>query len=125
MLQIALGVFLVLHGLVHLLYVGLSRGRFEAGSIGWSGRSWLLRGLLSEEALRWVATAAYAAATVLFVVAGAAVLAGAGWMGTSISLAAVVSALAILVFWDGRVHKLADQGFIGVLIDVALIAGVL
>lgn len=42
-LGLAVAVFLVLHGLVHLWYVVLSQGWVEMeDAMGWNGQSWLL-----------------------------------------------------------------------------------
>lgn len=47
MLRISIGIFMLLHGLVHLWYFVMSRGLVELKpEMGWSGKSWLLTNLL-------------------------------------------------------------------------------
>jgi hypothetical protein len=51
MLRFLIGIFIVLHGLVHLWYVVLSQGLVEfEPEMGWTGESWLLSRLLGESA---------------------------------------------------------------------------
>jgi hypothetical protein len=38
---------------------------------------------------------------------------------------AAFSAMIFMLFWDGHLQKLADQGWIGVLISIAILVAVL
>lgn len=116
------GLFLVLHGLVHLLYAGQSRRIFElkAGMV-WPDKSWLLGRILSTGALRTVAEVSLAVACVLFVVAGAGLFFSLGWWRTFAVVAAAVSSAVYLLFWDGLMHALPDQGAVGIAINAALV----
>jgi hypothetical protein len=38
---------------------------------------------------------------------------------------AAFSAMIFMLFWDGHLRKLADQGWIGVLISIAILVAVL
>ena len=51
--RILLGIFIILHGLVHLGYFTLSHRLvpFEP-QMGWTGRSWLFTGILGDNTAR-------------------------------------------------------------------------
>lgn len=56
MLQVAVGIFIILHGLVHVLYAGQSWRFFELQSeMVWPDYSWLLSRFLSKKNMRWLA----------------------------------------------------------------------
>ena len=118
-----LGLFLVLHGLVHLLYFGLSRKLFELDRplTGWPEHSWVLTHLADASTTRLIASVLYALAVLTFSVAGVAVLTHAGWWRVALIGAAVFSSVTIFLFWDGQFQRLPDKGFIGLLINVALL----
>lgn len=119
-IRIAIGVFLLLHGAVHMLWVSLARGWIPAGEgPQWSGRSWLLTGPLGHPTTLSVGAVVFTAATLAFVVAGVGVLAGQSWYPAAIIAASVLSIAAILGFWDGQTDHLLDKGFLGVVIDAA------
>ena len=66
----ALGAFVALHGLVHLLYLGQATRLFELQSgMRWPDGSWAFSGLLGESATRNIAAAACALAAIGFVAA--------------------------------------------------------
>jgi hypothetical protein len=121
LVRILLGVFTVLHGLVHMLYVGQSRRRFQLGpDMVWPEHSWAFSKLLGTGATRWLAAVAYALSTIGFVIAGIGILAGQDWSRTMVAGSAVVSTVSVLLFWDGKLHKLSEQGLIAILINLAL-----
>ena len=66
-LRLAVAVFLVLHGIVHLWYVVLSQGWVEVeDAMGWNGQSWLLSDLLAEGTILSLASVLYVLVTVGF-----------------------------------------------------------
>ena len=57
MLATIFGVFLILHGLVHLLYAGQSWELFELRpEMTWPEGSWLISKILGDQAARMLAT---------------------------------------------------------------------
>jgi hypothetical protein len=116
--------FIVLHGLVHVLYFGLSQGYFTLDTPigGWPERSWALAGLLTPPATRAVASTLYLLATALFVVSGAAIIVRANWWSAMLVGAALFSSAVVVLFWDGKMRQLPDKGFVGVLINVVVLA---
>jgi hypothetical protein len=119
----ALGIFIVLHGLVHLWYLTLSQGlvEFEA-EMGWTGRSWLFSAFLAEPATRWLTTGLYAVATLGFVAGGLGHVGQQDWWEPITIAAAAISAVTILLFWDGGTNMLVQKGLIGFLIDIVILA---
>lgn len=64
----------------------------------------------------------YLAATVIFVIGGVGVLARASWGNVVLVTAAIFSSVIILVFWDGKFEQLPDKGFVGILINILVVA---
>lgn len=120
------GAFLVLHGLVHLLYSGQSLRLFELRpGMGWPDDSRAFSRLLGEEATRWLASISYALAALGFVAGGVGIMAGQAWWRSVVVGAAVFSSVMVLLFWDGKMRRLADQGLIALMINTAILVVVL
>ena len=122
-MKILLGIFVVLHGLVHLLYVGQSQRFFELQpGMTWPDGSWVFSSLLGNETARVLASVLYAMAAIGFVAGGVSGLARQGWGRPVVMGAAIFSIVIIVLFWNGTARKLADQGAIAVLINMAILA---
>jgi hypothetical protein len=116
------GLFIILHGLVHLWYFTLSRGLVEfKPDMGWSGESWLLRGVLGDSTTRTLAAALYLVATIALVVSGLAIFLRAEWWQPLLLGSAVISVVTILLFWDGEMQYIVQKGLLGLLIGVAIL----
>ena len=126
MIRIGLGMFLVLHGLVHLLYFGQSARYFELQpGMAWPDGSWALVKVLGSAGTRSTASVLLILAAVGFVAGGAGAFFTQPWWRTVAAGAAVFSSLVYLVFWDGGLQNLDNQGMVGVLINLVLIAALL
>jgi hypothetical protein len=126
MVRIVVGLFLVLHGLVHLLYFGQSQRFFELQSgMIWPDGSAAFSRLLGDAAARGLASVACVLAALGFVVGGAAILGGQSWWRQVVVIAAGFSAVIWVLFWNGSLQKLADQGLIAILINLAILLAVL
>ena len=122
MLAFLYGIFVVLHGLVHLWYVTLSQGLVEfQAEMGWTGRSWLFSPLLGGGATRSLATLLYGLAALGFVIGGIGVFAQQPWWRPLIVGSAAFSAAIILLFWDGGTQMIVEKGLLGFLINVAIL----
>jgi len=121
-MQILFAIFVILHGLVHMWYVTLSQGwvKFQT-EMGWSGRSWLLANVLEEKISLNIASGFYIFSTVLFVIAGIGLLASSSWARVMLIMSSIVSAITILVFWDGKPNMLVEKGLIGLLINIGIL----
>jgi len=126
-MQILFGIFLILHGLVHMWYVVLSQRWVEFQSeMGWTGVSWLLTGSLGNKITNILATIFYSVSAIAFVLSGVGFFAKQDWTRTSIVIASIISALTILIFWDGKLTQPVERGLLGLFISFAvLIAAVI
>jgi hypothetical protein len=125
-LKVIFAIFVILHGLVHLLYAAQARRLFElAPGLAWPESSWLLSRLVGEQAIRAVAIVIYVLAAAGFVVSGIGLLFGGSWSHTAVVASAAVSTVGVILFWDGKLQRLPDQGLIAVLINIGLVIVVL
>ena len=123
MLKYVVGVFLILHGLIYLLYLAHSRKLFElVPGLAWPENSWAFSTLLGHETTRLLACILCGLAAIGFVAGGAGVLSGQTWWRPIVISTAIFSSVIFLLLWDGGLQKLADQGGVGVLINIAIIA---
>jgi uncharacterized membrane protein YphA (DoxX/SURF4 family) len=126
MLRIILGIFMVLHGLVHLLYYGQSQGLFELQrGMVWPEGAWAFSKLLGDRTTRRMASIACIVVAVGFVAGGIGILMGQAWWRPAIAGAAAFSTAIFVLFWDGSLHKLDNQGAIAILINLAILMAVL
>jgi hypothetical protein len=126
MLRFIVGVFIVLHGLVHLLYFGQSARYFELQpEMVWPDGSWAFSRLLGDEATRILASISCVLAAIGFVAGGTGILVRQAWWRPVIVGSAAFSAGIIILFWDGGLQRMDDKGLIGLLINVAILAAML
>ena len=126
MVRFVIGVFIVLHGLVHLLYFGQSRRFFELQSgMVWPDGAWAFSRLLGEGATRWLAGISCVLAAIGFVAGGAGILLGQAWWRPLTVASAVFSTAIFVLFWDGTMRRLDNQGAIAILINLAILVAVL
>ena len=126
MIRILVGIFIVLHGLIHLLYFGQSSRLFELQpGMVWPDGSWALSVLLGDNATRWLASISCILAAVGLVIGGAGIFLGQSWWRTAVVAPAVFSSVLFILFWNGRMQHLDSQGGVGLLIDVAILVSVL
>jgi hypothetical protein len=118
--------FLVLHGLIHLLYFGQSAGYFELQpGLVWPQGSWAFSRLLGNEATRNLASILLVL-TALGLIAGAiGALVGQAWWRPVIIGSTVFSAVVFILLWDGMAQSLDSKGGVGLLIDVAILVALL
>jgi hypothetical protein len=126
MFRFLFGVFVLLHGLVHLWYVTLNQGLVEfQAEMGWTGESWLFSPLVGNGVTRSLVTLLYGLATVGFVIGGVGIFAHQDWWRPVVIGSAALSAVAIPLFWDGGMQMLVEKGLIGFLINAALLVALL
>jgi hypothetical protein len=125
-LRFIIGVFIVLHGLVHLLYFGQSWRLFELQpEMVWPEGSWALSKLLGDEATRLLASISCILAAIGFVAGGTGILVRQAWWRPVVVGSAAFSAVIFILFWDGEMQKLDNQGGIALLINIAILVSVL
>ncbi len=122
MVRAIVAVFLGLHGLVHLLYLGQSAGLFELRpGLTWPTGSWLLSKLLVDRTVRIVADAFCVLAALGFAVAAVGLAFDQSWWRPVVAAAAILSALLYILFWNGQFQRLDQQGAIALFINAAIL----
>jgi hypothetical protein len=126
LLRFIVGVFIVLHGLVHLLYFAHSRRLIELRpGLDWPEGSWAFSKLVGDEATRLLASISYVLAAIGFVVGGIGILVGQAWWHPVVVGSAAFSAGIVVLFWDGKLQRMDDKGLIAVLINAAILVALL
>jgi len=124
--NIVLGVFFLLHGLVHLLYAGQALRFFELRpGLTWPDGAWLFARLLGEASTRWLASLSLALAALGYAAGGFGLFLRQAWWRPAAVGAAVFSSVIFLLFWNGRFQALDDQGGVGLLISLGILVAVL
>jgi len=123
MIRILLGIFLILHGVVHGLYFGQSKRFFEmAPGLTWPDHAWAFDKLFGTQGTRNVVGVLLILAAVGFITSGVLLLVNADWWRTLTILSAVFSSLIYLLSFDGVWVNLDQKGLVGILINLALAA---
>lgn len=125
MLNLISGIFVILHGLVHLWYFTLGQRLvpFEP-AMGWSGRSWIFTGLIGDTATRAIASVLFILAAAGFVASGIGVIARLDWWQTAIIASALLSAATFILFWDGSLQTPIQKGLLGLIINIVILIAV-
>jgi len=125
-IRILVGAFIVLHGLIHLLYFGQSSRLFELQpGMVWPDGSWAFSALLGDIATRWLASITCILSAVGIVIGGAGIFLGQFWWRTAVVASVVFSGVLYILFWNGKIQHLDSQGGVGLLIDVAILVSIL
>jgi len=123
MLKIVFGIFLVLHGLVHLLYLGQCRRIFELQpGMGWPDGSWAFSGILGNGTTRALASVCLLLAALGFVVGGMGIIVAQSWWQPIVTVTAAFSTVIFFLLWNGKFQRLDDNGGVGLLINLAILA---
>ncbi len=126
MIKVIAGVFLLLHGLVHLLYFGQSARLFELQpGLVWPDGSWAFSKLLGDSSARTLASIFCILAAAGFLMGSAGIFFGLSWWRAAVVASAAFSGVFYVLLWNGRLQHLDGQGGVGFLIDAAILAGVL
>jgi len=126
MFRIIFGVFIVLHGLVHLLYFGQSARYFELQpEMVWPDGSWTFSKRLGNEATRNLASVSLILAAIGLVAGGIGILVSQAWWQPVVVGSAVFSVVIFILLWDGVAQRLADKGGVGLLINLAIMVALL
>lgn len=122
MLKSLFGVFIILHGLVHLLYFGQSRRYFELQEgMTWPDGSWAFSGPLGNETTRLLAGILCVAAALIFVAGSLGMFVNWDIWRAIVASGAVFSTVTYLLLWDGKTQRLDNQGAIAILINLAIL----
>ena len=122
MWTILMGIFLILHGLVHLLHAGQSGRFFELRpGMTWPDSSWLFSKLLGDPVTRLVVVVLLTLAALGYIASGFGLFLHQGWWRSATIWTAVFSSTIFLLFWDGKFQALDEKGGVGILLNLAII----
>ncbi len=126
MIRTIAGIFMLLHGMVHFLYVGQSARFFELKpGMVWPDGAWAFSKLLGNEVTRTLASIVLVLAGLGLLAGGAGILLKQAWWRPVIIGVAVFSSLIFALFWDGKMQNLDGKGFVAILINAAILAVVM
>ncbi|MCJ7706763.1 MAG: hypothetical protein MUO38_04000 [Anaerolineales bacterium] len=115
-------VFLVLHGLVHLLYLGQAAKVFELRpGLTWPAGSWLFSKAIGDNATRVLASVLCVMAALGLVVGAAGFAFDQNWWRSVVVAGAALSAVLYLLLWNGQLERLDQQGVVGILLDAVIL----
>jgi hypothetical protein len=121
MLKFIVAIFLILHGLVHLLYSAHSWRLFELKpGMVWPEGSWAFSSLLGDAMTRSIASILMVVIALGFVSGGAAILFRQHWWQVVSASSATLSVASYIILWNGKIANLDGQGAIGLLISLAV-----
>ena len=102
--QLFFGIYLIVHGLIHSLFLSYSLNTDTNTYTGWSGKSWILNPFLNSNLIEVIGKIIWAMIIILFVISGLAVL-GLQYIKNYIEVLIIISSLiaiiAFLIFFDG------------------------
>ena len=123
MISVLFGIFIILHGLVHMLYFGQSRKFFEfQPGMTWPDGSWAFSGLLGNETTRSLASILLALIAVILVMGGIGLFAKWELWRSIVVGGTLFSTVTYLLLWNGKRQRLDNQGMVGILINLAILA---
>ncbi len=126
LIYILIGIFLILHGLVHVIYAGQSLHLFQMRpGMVWPDGSWFFSKLFGDAATRIFVSVALALTALGLMAGGVGLLLRQGWFRPVVIGAAVLSSLIFLLAWDGKMNDLDAKGGIGLLINAVILVVIL
>ncbi len=122
--QIGIGLFIVAHGLVHIMFEFNIQDPNNEKNVGWSGESWVLFNFLNENTVKLVGKILWGLVIVGFVVAGLGYLelpVFIDWWETTLILSSILSLVSFVLFWNG-LGPSPLYYIVGIILDVAFLA---
>ena len=117
------GIFLILHGIVFYLYSGQSARLFELKpGMTWPDGSWVFSKFIDDKITRRIGLISCLLSGTGFVTSGIAILFETDLWQQMVVISVVFSSIIIILLWNGSFQKLTDQGFLGLIINIAIIA---
>lgn len=125
--QLFLGLFLIAHGLIHLIFLIYKYDEKSNVYTGWSGRSWLLDKVIPLKLTTYIGKITWVLIMILFVLSGLSVLDLLGindYLTPLIIISSAIATLAFIIFYDG-LSPTPYHWILGVVINLVLIAFVI
>jgi hypothetical protein len=126
MLRIAIGAFIILHGISHLLFFLQGMHIFELkDGLLWPDTSWVFSSWMSVDAIRILASISCVVAAAGFILSGIGILTSQDWWRAAIIVSAILSLVLFFLFWDGSMQDLDAKGVNAVVINSLILAALL
>jgi hypothetical protein len=125
--ELFLGLFLIAHGLIHLVFLIYSFDEKSNVYTGWSGRSWLLDQVLPQRITTYIGKITWVLIAILFVLSGLAVLdilTINEYLTSLIVISSAIATLAFIVFYNG-LSPTPYHWILGVVINLVFIVFVI
>ncbi|MHA2227169.1 MAG: hypothetical protein ACXAC8_18275 [Candidatus Hodarchaeales archaeon] len=125
--QLFFGLFLIMHGLVHLMFMIYNYDKESNVYLGWSGRSWLLDKVIPPNITVYIGKFIWILIMILFVGSGLSVLdllVINDYLVPLIIISSAIATLGFIVFYDG-LSPTPFNWILGVVINFVLIAYVI
>lgn len=117
-----LGIFLILHALVHLLYAGQSARLFELKpGMAWPEGAWAISRFLGDRIVRLLASVLLIVTAIALVLSGAGYIADQTWSQSLAIIAVIFSSAVFILFWNGKLENLDGQGMVGVFLNLVFL----
>jgi len=128
LLQYPIAFIVVSHGLVYLIFgaMSITKTGFPQVYGPWKGRSIALGQAIQRDSLKSLTEALWLLAGVGLIIGGAAIGVSSllpGYWRPICVCASIAGVTSFAVFWDGQVEQFANQGGVGMIISLAIIAG--
>lgn len=102
-MKVIIGIVVILHGLIHLLYYGQSLRKFELRpGFDWPDDSWLFTKFLRIESKRKFAAVLCSIVAAAFTFSGIGYVFSTNWHILLIHVSVILSTLLFLFFWNGK-----------------------
>jgi hypothetical protein len=93
--------------------------------MAWPDGSWAFSKLLGDKTTRLLASISCILAAFGFVAGSMGIFLMQAWWRPLVVGSTAFSSILFMLFWDGKMQRLADKGGIGLLINIAILVSVL
>ena len=125
--QIFLGLYLIAHGLIHIIFLFYFKDQNTNIFTGWSGKSWLLGKILSDKLIKIIGSIIWLSIAGLFVISGFAIadLPNIGdLLVPIIVLSCILPIIAFILFFKD-LYPTPYHWILGVVIDLCVLVFIL
>lgn len=125
-MRFIIGILLILHGIVYLLYFGQSVKLFELRpGMVWPEGSWAFSPMFSVGTVRLLGGIFCIIGAACFLAGGIGILAAQLWWRPPVIAAAVFLSVIFILMWNGGMQNFGDKGGIGIIINIVILYALL
>jgi hypothetical protein len=125
-MKFVIAVFLILHGIVYLLYFGQSIRLFELRpGLLWPDGSWAFSPIFNDGTIRLLGGIFCIIGAAGFLFGGIGIFASQLWWRPIVITAAVFSSVVFILMWNGGLQSFGDKGGIGIIINLIILVSLI